>query len=41
LPAYDFEKSLRENWLLMARADAGAASAASAEAVGAVVWSLK
>jgi diguanylate cyclase (GGDEF)-like protein len=38
LPAYEFEKSLRENWLLMARADAGAASA---EAVEAIVWSLK
>ncbi|WP_083685501.1 putative bifunctional diguanylate cyclase/phosphodiesterase [Massilia putida] len=33
LPAYEFEKSLRENWLLMACADA--------EAAGAVVWSLK
>jgi diguanylate cyclase (GGDEF)-like protein/PAS domain S-box-containing protein len=35
LPAYEFEKSLRENWLLMARAESGA------EPVGAMVWSLK
>jgi len=41
LPAYDFERSLRENWLLMARADAGAVSAEAVGAVGAVVWSLK
>lgn len=35
LPAYEFEKSLRENWLLTARADAGA------QAFGSVVWSVK
>jgi EAL domain-containing protein (putative c-di-GMP-specific phosphodiesterase class I) len=34
-PAYEFEKSLRENWLLMARAEAGA------QAFGSVVWSVK
>ena len=34
LPAYEFEKSLRENWLLM-----GLSEAASAE--GACVWTLK